>query len=257
MADQQTNLQNADIGPRVVGQSIYEESSTAKCKLGARLVLGDRVFRYCKNGSIALAAGKLLQSASTYGFGETQQNGTVATTGAAGSNSIVVTLSGTSTLTLDALKDGYLGVYDGTGGVGQTYRIKGNTAAGVTSNTTITLYDQIVTAIVTTDMTTLTKSPFGAVVVAATTLTGIPIGVPLIAITANYYFWSQTWGPVTCLVGTTTLGANIVVANSAATAGALIPVDSTAAQAVRVGFAMGPAGMTASKYGLVFLQIIP
>lgn len=41
-------------------QGIFEESSTPKANLGQVIEVGNRKFVYCKNGSVALAAGKFV-----------------------------------------------------------------------------------------------------------------------------------------------------------------------------------------------------
>lgn len=250
-----SQIHNADHGQTTVAQNIYEQSATALHKIGSRLVLGDRVFRYALAGASALIAGQLCESAAFGGSSATiQRDLVVATTGAVGSRTVVVTLA-TDAATLDQYADGYLTVYDGTvaTGLGQCYKIKGNSVGTAGGNCTITLYDDIVVIITAgTAKVTLNTNPYKNVLISAATPVGFPVGVPLIAVTAAYYCWLQTWGPACVLVnGTVTL--ETALGRGTTTAGS---VDIQAASALTnpiVGVAMQPAAST--KNGVIWLQI--
>ena len=180
--------------PASVGQGIYEESSTAKARIGSRLALGDgRVFYYALNGSSALAAGKLIGSPIV----ATEKETNMAQAEAIGSKQ--VDMVAVNTVTADQYAEGYLTVVNDTG-EGQTYKIKGNTAAASAATTTVYLYDGLVTALDTTSDVIIAPNIFRSV-----TLNGdvirFTVGVPLIPVTASYYFWCQTWGPVGVLCG--------------------------------------------------------
>jgi ribosomal protein L19 len=219
MGDQRTVLRNADHGAKVVGQDIMEDSSTQKHRLGARLVLGDRVFRYTKNGSVALAAGKHVQSVITTNDFVPHANYTAGT--------IKVSTSSTTISTADQFAEGYLVLREG-GGVGETYKIKGNDV-GVGGVNKFTLYEPLVSdwVITTTSGCAVTNRYRNVVVGATATYASDPVGVPIIAVTANYYFWAQTWGPCGCLIGALTLGGDtlsqMVLSNDTTVAGALYP----------------------------------
>lgn len=117
MGDQRTTLKNADLGVEVVGQDIYRESATPACKLGTRLVLGDRVFRYCKNAAAAtVTVGKLIEAPAAEVTSAYEEDVAVPTTSPAGSRTVYFTnTTGHSTLAADALKDGYIVIGAGAG----------------------------------------------------------------------------------------------------------------------------------------------
>ena len=185
MADQRNTIPNADHGPRVVGQSIMEESATQIHRLSDRLVIGDRVFHYGKAGA-TLSAGKVAQSAQAL---VTEDTVTVAH--GIGTTEVTVTAA---SVAVNDYESGYLTVDEGTG-AGETYKIKSNTA---TADGVIvcTLYDGLVTAwsISDTDVT-ITTSPYFESIVLATDGIGLPVGVPLVGVTDTYFAWFQTWGP--------------------------------------------------------------
>jgi len=240
-------------------QGIYEQSATQQAPLGARLVHEDgngsslRVFRYAKNGAAALAAGKLCQSAANGGGTTVQKELVVVSHAAVGSNLITLTAA-TDSHTADKFKDGFLSVYDGSAaqGVGQTYTIKSNTAAGAGADFTVTLYDKfIVSVLAGTATANVVKHPYDAIVICNSTITGIPVGDPLIAVTISYYCWVQTYGPC-CVLGDGTWAYATGLAASNATSGALEVSDGALPD---VGYAMIDSATT--KYGCAFLQIAP
>lgn len=104
MGDQRTTLKNAAHGPRVVAQDIMEESETAKHRLGERLVVGDRMFRYCRATATALVAGDILTSKTTAAV----IYGLALAAGAIGDTS--VTLSGPASIAANDFNEGYFTV---------------------------------------------------------------------------------------------------------------------------------------------------
>jgi len=220
MADQRTTLRNAAHGPKVVAQDIMEESSTQKHRLGERLVLGDRVFRYAKAGAVNLTAGYHTQSNVSLNLWV--PHGSAITEG-----TVRVTTSGTAVSTADQYAEGYAVIRMG-GGVGNTYKIKNNNVS-VGAVTTWTLYEPLETTLVITTTTgmSVTNRYSGVLVGATGTYASDPVGVPIVDVQANYYFWAQTWGPCGCLIGGLTLGADalteLILTNDTATAGALAP----------------------------------
>ena len=217
-------LLNADFGPTVVGQSVYEESSTPKAKLGHRLVLGERVFRYGKAGSSNLSRGKMCQGPAPVA---NHKNIAVAAAAAAGATEITVTLGATAA-TKNQYAEGYLHVNDANG-EGQCYKIKSHPAGSASGSLTVTLYDPIETALTTSSEVTLTANPFNGVIVAPNGgLTQIVVGVPLIAVTAGYYAWFQTRGPAPVLgQGTLVIGQNVGLGGTADGACGPVSADTT------------------------------
>jgi hypothetical protein len=251
MADQKTTLKNADIGPRVVGQDIYEESSVAKCKLGSRLVLGDRVFRYVKNAAAAtLLVGKICQAPAAEVTSAYEEDVVVPTTSPVGATTVYITnTTGHSTIAANALKDGYLVIGAGAG-LGTCMKIKSNTAAVAGALCTITLYDPLPVALTaSTNTVSYVFSPYNNVVLDAGT--GQLVGVPMITPTASYYLWVQTWGPCgLTAAGTIVVGDDVLTNN----AGCVI-ADNAATVNPRVGLAMN--AFDNGDCGPIFLQLCP
>jgi hypothetical protein len=186
-------------------QGIYEESSTAKAVIGTRLQVGDRVFYYALNGGTALVAGKLVKSLrSNASF----INVAVAATAAVGTYAVRLTTGAANT----TCTEGYLQINDAAG-EGLQYRIKAAAANATTATSTdLTLYDPIITALTTASEGTILYNPFHSLTVCSAYTDSI-IGVPPIPVTADYYFWLQTWGPCPVLSeGIPAAGSAVVVA---------------------------------------------
>lgn len=170
-------------------QGIMQESADQKFPLGYKLKLVDgRIFRYCKNGVGALAAGKTVQSVIVATERDASVNGGAIV--ASGATSFTITSVGI--ITENQFAEGFAHIPLGDG-LGLQYKIKSNTAVGAGEECTITLYDPIVTALAATTDVILSSSPYKDVILAADDLSFIP-GVPTIPVTANYYFWCQSGG---------------------------------------------------------------
>lgn len=179
----------------VIQQGIWEDSSTAKHKLGTRMQLADgRVFYYTLNGAAAGVAGTLHECLAA-AANHTNKNVSAA---AIGAKSIDVTVGATA-VTANQYAEGFLGVQDGTG-EGHYYKIKSNTACSASGTTTVTLYDPIRVATVAsgTSEASLIYNPYYKTVKAAT-VTNMVVGLCNFVVTASYYFWLQTWGPAIVL----------------------------------------------------------
>lgn len=244
-------LYGAKVGPTIVGQSIYDESVSATTWLGSKLQVGDRTFRYVKNGAATLKPGVLCQG--PVGL-TTHKNLAVAAAAGVNQNTLTVTV-GTGDLTLNQLKDGWLGIYDVNASLGMTYRIKSNTAAVATAATTIVLYDDLLVALTMSDKVCYSANRYNGVIIApATTATADAVGVPIIDVTALYYFWIQTSGPVTCLAdGAWTFGGALV--RSLATAGALAEQVAGAASLAAQEIAISITNAATTKSGLCNLRL--
>jgi len=214
------------------GQGIYAESSTPKFAIGEKLELGDgRVCRYAY-ASAAILTGRAVSTDSVQLIAA-DTDGTF-TAASAGATSITVS---DSTLG-SATKDLYAGAYFGNITNGEQYRIKANTVAA-SNVVTFTLYDPIVTAVVSSDDYMLTPGIWNGVI--TTTVAGGSydrmVGVAPFAITSGYYFWLQTEGIAFVLndAGTVALGDMLQVSDS--TVGA-VQTDDGATDTVYVGQAM-------------------
>ena len=244
-------------GPTVVAQDIYEISETPKARLGDSLRIDQRVFHYAQAGAAALVAGKLCESAAFAGsLSVVEMDLVVPTEGAVGTYTVYATANATDAVTANQFAEGYLYVYSGSAaqGVGQTYKIRSHTAAAAGGLITITLYDKLIVLISTSATVGLISNLYKSVLTQATTSVGIPVGVPLLAVTASYYCWLQTWGPCNVLkAGTSARNTQAVVATAAAGAVGIQVAAGSSVILPQVGYSMDTAANT--KYGLVFLQL--
>lgn len=171
-------------------QGIYSVSSSQKERLGTVRELHDgRVFVYCYNGAVALAAGAVCASVITSGMNEQ----TVTVAHPVGTDTITMTDSGSATAE-DAYKDGSLVVTAG-GGIGECYPIRGNTAATAGATFEIILDQSLRTLWVTTTTDiTVYKNRYNGVIVNPTDGQQIPACVPQMIVPINNYFWGQILG---------------------------------------------------------------
>ena len=179
-----------------LAQGIYEENSVQQYPLGFRVPLSDgRVFHYTENASSTLAPGKLIGSPLT--FAERENTITVA----AAQFATQVTYTAAGTITANQYQDGFLCVADGAG-EGIQYKIKSHPAIAAAATGTITLYDGIITALDTTSDVILIPSLYKDVLLNPDVVLKT-LGVPPIPVTADYFFWTQTWGQAMVLCGDT------------------------------------------------------
>lgn len=148
-----------------------------------------RTYRFAKAGAVALAAGKLNVNADV---DSNVVNKTIAASAAIGATSVVVDAAGA--IAQDAYAGGYVIINDATG-EGRSYPVVGNTSTSGAGEVTVTLGEPLTVA-VTVDVSeaTLMASPFSGVVISATDQADQAVGVANVAVTAAYFFWSQTGG---------------------------------------------------------------
>jgi len=229
-------------------QDIYKESSVQLEELGTLRILSDgRKFAYSRAGAVALAAGKVTQTAIPSANASDE---VVAASAAVGDVSISVTFGGA--VTADFYKDGLLWVNDDTG-EGHLYRVRGH-AAGTTA-VIVYLKDPIRVAVTAGSGTvSLIQNPQDLVLVYPTTGTGAPAGIPPIPVTANYYFWNQVGGPATALTdGTVVIGQHVRVSDGVAGAVEPLDRDGTAEDEAAVGIVLAVNANT--EYSLINLAI--
>ena len=180
-------------------QDLHEQSATQKYSIGARLVVDDRVFRYCyakgalnafKGGAADVMPREGAGDAVAYEVGDTVV-------------SIPMNQYGD-----DYVAEQVAGYWDegfywsgvSTPTVGMLHRIKSSAvaAAGTTVLTggyvQATLYEALKYAIPASTWQTSWVNPYKVVKAKASGRQSI-ICQPLRNITATYYFWGQTWGP--------------------------------------------------------------
>ena len=229
-------------GPIKPAQGIYEANATQVAEIGQRILVGDRVFRYAYAGGVALIAGTLVKSAQV----PAEVNKAVAAAAAIGAKSVTVTTAAAQLY----LAGGYMVVNDVTG-EGHCYKIKSSVANATTATSTdITLYDPLAVALTTSSEVELYGSLYYDLDLSATVTDQIS-GIPPIAVTANYYFWLQTWGPCAALVGATTAAGDMLTPHT--TDGSVCPGSVFTSNII--GFALTPG--TATEYNGIYLRVAP
>lgn len=199
-------------------QSIYEYSTEQYHELGAKLRLGERVFRYALNGAAELAPGYMTTGITVVANHANRAPGAAVT---AGDMKILIALGATAA-TANQYAGGYVWVNAGVGIAG-IYKIKSHLANAGSLNLTLNLYDPVALAltVASTKLTLYANSWKSVIIHPATTPTNRPSGVPLITIpattaTISYYGWLQTGGfcPVYC-GATYTIGTGVGVDDTA------------------------------------------
>jgi len=180
-------------------QDIHEESATQKYSIGTRMVMDDRVFRYCyakgalnafKGGAADVMPREGAGDAVAYEVGDTVV-------------SIPMNQYGddyTAEKVAGYWDEGYYWSGVSTPTVGMLHRIKSSAvaAAGTTVLTggfvQATLYEALKYAIPSATWQTSWVNPYKVIKAKASGRQSI-ICQPLRNITAERYFWGQTWGP--------------------------------------------------------------
>jgi len=226
---------------------IRQNTSTQEASLGQKAVdSGGRTYRYVKAGGTALVVGKLYDGPAAVA----NHTNVTAVLGTAGAKQITVTLGATAA-TADQYAGGVIVVNDVTG-EGQTFTIKSHPAAALSTDLVLTLDDDetIVTALDTTSQATLIANQYSGLIIHAATETSIPVGVAVTAITAEYYGWIQTRGPVSCLHDATPAEIGEGVDASTTTDGC---VTESVAPLLQVGVALVQGVST--EYNPIFLTL--
>jgi len=198
-----------------------------------------RLWRYGHNASVALSSGRNLSQSTPVGHHD--EDLVVATGGAAGASSIIVTLEGTAS-TEDYYKNGYLYV-NNNGSEGSLYIVSTNAATDASGDQTVPIADEggLTEAITAgTDTVGLIQNLWEDVVVFPTTYTGASVGLATINVQADYYFWVLIGGIGAC-VADMAIAVGLKVEPSAAQAGAVDLNDTT--NAAQIGVCAGVAGV--------------
>lgn len=215
-------------------QTILEENVAQQYTIGTKMRMKDgRTFRYAKAGSVALVKGFMCQGpAVVANYTEEVQTGHGIAIALSEGN-ILITTGATPAANLFA--EGWLVVNKGAG-IGQVRKIL--TSGSHATIIAVTFEGALEAAIAATSEVSLIQNPLmNTIVVPVTTRTNVPIGVPPIAVTAAYYYWTQTEGPAPLIVDT---GDTLVIGD---------PVGIPGTNAV-AGTCAAP-GTTAGVYGHV------
>uniref|UniRef100_A0A6M3IJ78 Uncharacterized protein n=1 Tax=viral metagenome TaxID=1070528 RepID=A0A6M3IJ78_9ZZZZ len=250
---------------------------------------GNRVYRYARNGAVALGIGIPVTSAVLYEQAlTTAMAANIETTGAitTTASDIHINTSDLTAAAKDYYAEGYMVVQSdtGSGASGQVVRLKGNpqmstssTGIGTTGVFEFDDNDRLTVEIASGAVVTFHTNPYQSVIVlVGGTLTGSTLGVPNVAVPASKYFWAQTWGPCPVLQDGTWLQGQNLISSTATDAGLQITViaqvpttaDTTLGYVMNstniqmqisrpsLGWSMGSPS-TDNYYGLVFLTISP
>lgn len=159
------------------------------------LINNGRVFRYARAGNATLARGTLVRVAD-------RKDGHANLSVAALTESInVVSFTATLThqsMTLDEYKDGLVYVND-VDGQGQVFTVEKNTLTRVAGTVTVVIGTPLNERLTTNSQVTFIKNRYDGVKVTESVATQQAIGVVPVAVTANSYFWLQTYGPAAIL----------------------------------------------------------
>jgi hypothetical protein len=229
-------------------QGLFEQSKDKKEPLGKlRFTEDGRAFRYARAGATALTAGYALYLAEATANHIKQVN--TGYTMAVGAYEVTLLLGATA-VTANMYDDGYLQIYDGAAAaVGQNLQISSHDTAALSTACKFRLKDPVLAACIATDTYSLIPNPWNGLVASAAVAHGFG-GVAPIAVTANYYFWTQVGGTC-CVLNHTTTPLGSMVGMSAATTGAL--ATAAAFTSLWVGEQIGYAAI-ADKYVPVQLR---
>ena len=199
---------------------VRAQSSTALFPVGTALIRDDGVYRYVKNGAVAITCGKLAASPATL-HADYDNDLAVAAAAAIGATSVTVTASASQAITEDLFKDGWLHI-NNEAGEGCCYKIKSHPAASVGTSCVLTLVDALEVALVAgTSLVALQHNLFRGIIVSPTTVTGVPVGsIWVSSLTALYFGWIKTKG-ISPLLTNGTLYVGKLVVPSGTTAGAV------------------------------------
>lgn len=182
------------------------------------------------------------------------------TPGSVGSHYIQVTIA---SIAANKYQGGYIVLTGGTG-LGQTYRIVGNTATNTPTTGTlyIQLYEALQTAVTANTGVIIVQSMFtdlAATAITSAQVTGVLTGTTT---STNLWAWVCTKGPWGCAEdATNTITAGQQVVASRVTAGSYATASSSAStisagalQSPIVGYSITPAG-SSSRLGVIYLQL--
>lgn len=249
---------------QLFNQGLFETSLVAKHRLGTvRWTEDGRKFVYAGITAAGVAAGTCVSKAAA------PQLCTVAAADAAinlaGVRTVTYTLTGTPTVNL--YQDGILCVTAGAG-IGEAYKIKGNTADDVPASgrCTFYLYDALQTLQVAANTTvSMWESSYSnlllnpAVANGAATTQETVMGVTTRIIPASSYFWLQTWGLANLILDIDAAAgaeANEMLVIPGTTAGSGLVIADTFVPGIQVlGYTLQSADLTDATGNLVYLTI--
>lgn len=270
-----TYYSNAIVGQMMAGVDVdvTRADSAPKYPVGQGFTRADgNVFRYAHVGT-ATNAGQLVgpttaSGGATYGAAVVVASASAIVEqaeyplqpGQVGSHYVEVTIAA---IAANKYQGGYLIVTRGTG-LGETYRIVGNTATNTpaTGNLHIKLAEPIKVALTATTGVIIVPSIFTDCTVSATTSTQVAGVLMSTTTSTNLWAWICTRGVVACAEDATipvTAGNQITAsANTAGSYGVLANNGTTVASATSIrpiiGYSITPAASSA-RVGAIYLQV--
>jgi hypothetical protein len=185
----------------VIQQGLFEESTTAKHRVGTRMQLADGRVYYYGVCAEALAAGLLCYSKPMNAAQTAMITGVAAD---AGSKVVEGMTVGSEEVLANEFAEGFMYTQK-IAATGYTYKIKSNTSGASGGTMTINLYDPIQVAITASTEVGFAYNPFWALLGPTGVQTSQPAGVaPRGVVTSGSYAWIQTWG--VCAMGSDTAG---------------------------------------------------
>lgn len=190
---------NSDIGPVVVGQDIYDVSTTKKHSVGTRLVRGDKVYRYAKAGAAITNNAAACWSI----YNQTISYASVQAAAPAGQSYVYVTTANTDGVDNDGafLKDALEGgtiLLALTSGYTEMFHfgILGNDVLAAGGGTLKIYIDgELPVALTTSSFAEAHVSPYSDVRCGNSGGFAYMLGVAQRLVASGSYFWVQTWGP--------------------------------------------------------------
>lgn len=238
--------------PKLFLQSLFDESSTQKQRLGTIRPLTDgREFIYMQAGNANLEVG-LLNQAELQDLAN-HANLAVANAANIGDRIANVTL-GDLAAVANEYAEGFLHI-NANNGEGYTYKIKNHPAANANANLSLTLYDKLrgVNLVASTSNATLTKHPCKEVIVTPSPVTSKVVGATTFVVTANYYAWLQKKGPCSILANANLVEGDVVVASNATSGAVQLAANGTTEAWQVVGCVM--ANNVNTEYPLIDLDL--
>tara|TARA_R110002110_G_scaffold9155_7_gene45377 strand:- start:2430 stop:3161 length:732 start_codon:yes stop_codon:yes gene_type:complete len=227
-----------------------QTSTSQKHKLGTKMIIQDRVFRYAEAGE-AITAGVL-----TKGKDGTDAHQVDLAVAAQSVGDTTITLTGSLTITKDQYKDGYI-IFNDQGEAGHMYKIKGNTAVASATGCVITLdeEDGLATAITTSQQVGLYENPYKDIeIMDFNGVDNAPVGWAQIDIASGSYGWLCVNGWTTALMDGAP-GPGIPLVQSASVDGSVTLLDSDAdAEGAIVGY-NGPLAGVNGQYAFIKVNI--
>ncbi len=223
---------------------LNEVGTTQLHALGQKAVdENGREYVYAKAGG-TVAAGNLVAAASNVA----NHVGARATNSAAIGDEVIEVTVGATAVTEDQYKGGVIVINAGTG-IGQQFRIKGNTAAGSSGTTKVYIEGAVKVALSSSDSKAhLYPNKYNGVT-ASTTLALRRVGVAHVALANGEFGWIGTKGVFGVLVEGAAVALADPVIPSATTAGAVEGIGTVAVTDQIVGIAT-QAGTTAQISGV-------